>query len=228
MGILYGTVAGRRFFRTLHWALIGVLGAASCSLFELQTEPGGVLFQDDFSRPSSGWDRYQDETYAADYQDGAYRLHILRPNTDAWANPGLDFGDVRIEVDATKIGGSDDNIFGVLCRYQDPSNFYYLLVSSDGFTGIGVYKDGRRLLLTDESLLPSPVVIRGSVTNHIRADCIGRRLKLYVNGQSVAEASAAEWQRGDVGLIAGSYDMAGAEILFDNFSVLQPDTLPES
>ena len=224
MGIHWAILGRRSVHRALYWASIGVLGAASCSFFELPTEPGAVLFQDDFSRPSSGWDRYRDETYAADYQDGAYRLHILKPNKDAWANPGLGFGDVRIEVDATKIGGPDDNIFGVLCRYQNPSNFYYLLISSDGFYGIGVFKDGRQLLLTDESLLPSPVVIRGPAINHIRADCIGRRLRLFVNGQSVAEASAAEWERGDVGLIAGNYSLAGAEILFDNFSVLQPDT----
>lgn len=223
MGLSCRAAVGRSNTTALPWALFGALLVSACSLLELQTEPGGVLFQDDFSRPSSGWDRYQDETYASDYHDGAYRLHILRPNTDAWANPGLDFEDVRIEVDATKIGGPDDNIYGVLCRYQDPRNFYYLLISSDGFTGIGVYKDGRRLLLTDESLLPSSAVVHGSATNHIRADCVGRRLSLIVNGQLVAEASAAEWERGDVGLIAGSYDLAGAEILFDNFSVLQPD-----
>ncbi len=222
---LFCTVAvGQSFSKALLWAMFGTLFVSACSLLELSTEPGGVLFQDDFSRPSSGWDRYQDETYASDYYEGGYRLHILRPNTDAWANPGLDFEDVRIEVDATKIGGPDDNIYGVLCRYQDPLNFYYLLISSDGFTGIGVYKNGRRLLLTDDSLLPSSAVVRGSATNHLRADCVGRRLRLSVNGQLVAEASAAEWERGDVGLIAGSYDLAGAEILFDNFSVLQPDT----
>ncbi len=61
------------------------------------------------------------------------------------------------------------------------------------------------------------------MSNHIRADCIGRRLRLSVNGQFVAEASAAEWQRGDVGLIAGSYALPGTEVLFDNFSVLRPE-----
>lgn len=186
-------------------------------------DPGEVVFQDDFSRPVSGWDRYNDPTYSSDYYEGGYRIHVLEPNTDAWASPRLDLADVQIEVDATKLGGPDDNVFGVLCRYKDSRNFYFFLVSSDGYTGIGVYKDGRRRLLTDDSLLPSEAVNRGNALNHIRADCDGYRLRLLVNGILVAEAQAAEWPRGDVGLIAGTYDQAGTEILFDNFSVLQPE-----
>jgi len=199
---------------------------AACSLLELPSEPGSVLFQDDFSRQSSGWDRYRDETYSTDYAGGAYRIHVLRPNTDAWANPGLDLGDARLEVDATKAGGPDDNVFGVICRYQDARNFYFFLVSSDGYTGIGVYKDGRRRLLTDQSLLPHPAVVRGSATNHLRADCVGYRLDLYVNGQWVAGAAAAEWAEGDVGLIAGTYELGGTELLFDNFSVIKASPGP--
>jgi hypothetical protein len=199
--------------------LAGLL--AACSLLELPSEPGAVLFQDDFSRPASGWDRYRDETYSSDYSDGGYRIHVLRPNTDAWTNPGLDLADAQVEVDATKIGGPDDNVFGLICRYQDARNFYFFLATSDGYTGIGVYKDGRRRLLTDQSLLPHPAVARGAATNHLRADCAGFRLEFYVNGQWVAGAAAAEWARGDVGLIAGTYALGGTEILFDNFTVLQ-------
>ncbi len=204
----------------------GLLLASACSLLELPNEPGSVLFQDDFSRASSGWDRYRDSTYESDYSEGTYRIHVLRPNTDSWATPGLRFTDVQIEVDATKAGGPDDNVFGLICRYQDPRNFNFFLVSSDGYTGIGVYKDGRRHLLTDESLLPHPAIIQGAATNHLRADCIGFRLDLYINGQWVAGVASAEWPAGDVGLMAGTYEQGGTEMLFDNFSVLQAAPAP--
>jgi hypothetical protein len=199
--------------------LLVVVLISSCSV---SSSPGEVVFQDDFSRPVSGWDRYYDATYSSDYQDGGYRIHVLEPNTDAWAIPHLDLTDVQIEVDATRLGGPEDNIYGVLCRYKDSRNFYFFLVSSDGYSGIGVYKDGRRRLLTDESLLPSEAVNRGDIPNHIRADCSGYQLRLFVNGILVANTQAAEFQSGDVGLIAGSYGQPGTEILFDNFSVLQP------
>lgn len=196
-----------------------VLMVSSCSV---SSAPGAVVFQDDFSRPVSGWDRYYDATYSSDYQEGGYRIHVLKPNTDAWAIPHLDLTDVQIEVDAIRLGGPEDNVYGVLCRYKDSRNFFFFLISSDGYSGIGVYKDGRRRLLTDESLLPSEAVNRGDIPNHIRADCNGYLLRLFVNGILVAETQAAEFPSGDVGLIAGSYDQPGTEILFDNFTVLQP------
>lgn len=195
---------------------------AGCAALQIPTRPGQVLFQDDFSRPISGWDRYADSTYRADYAQGGYEIEVRQPNTDAWANPGLNFSDVRLEVEATKVDGPDDNLFGLLCRYQDPANFYFFVASSDGYVGIGVSKSGRRRLLTGESLLPSPAVLIGQATNYLGAECVGYDLRFFVNGVPVAEARAAEWPEGDVGLIAGTYDEPGARIRFDNFSVLRP------
>jgi hypothetical protein len=195
----------------------------ACNVLAIDAPPGTVLFQDDFSRPNSGWDRYRDDAYQADYQDGAYVITIFQPRIDAWANPGLSLSDIRVEVNATKLAGPDDNVFGLLCRYQDPKNYYYFLVSSDGYAGVGLTKDGRRRLLSGEALLPSEAVIQGQATNHLRADCAGFRLTFYVNGVLVGEVQTAEWMEGDVGLLAGSYDEPGTTIAFDNFSVSRPE-----
>ncbi|NIN95462.1 MAG: hypothetical protein GTO49_10895, partial [Anaerolineae bacterium] len=119
--------------------LVGSLMVVACAV---EASPGEVVFQDDFSRAVSGWDRYHDATYSSDYYEEGYRIHVLEANTDAWAVPHLDFEDVQIEVDAAKVGGPIDNVYGVLCRYKDARNFYFFLVSSDGYSGIGVYKDG--------------------------------------------------------------------------------------
>jgi hypothetical protein len=195
---------------------------ASCTWFEFHSDPGSVLFQDDFSRPSSGWDRYQEQAYLSDYVGGAYRIQISQPERDAWATPALEFGDVRIEVDAAKSGGPDNNLFGVLCRYQDAHNFYFFVVSSDGYAGIGMRQNGEAILLSSDSMLPRDSVLQGQASNHLRADCVGDLLSLYVNGIPAAEARGGEWATGGVGLIAGSYTEPGVVIDFDNFSVLQP------
>ena len=210
--------------RTLAFLLLCILGLSwmSCSVFQFETSPGEVLFQDDFSRETSGWDRYHDSTYSSDYYQGGYRIHILQPNTDAWANPHLSFENVQIEVDARRLSGPENNLYGLICRYQDPRNYYFFLISSDGYAGIGIFKDGRRELISGDSLLPHEAILSGEAINHIRADCEAYWLRMYVNNALVAEAQAAEWQEGDVGLIAGAYEVAGTEILFDNFSVLHP------
>ncbi|HEX9681267.1 MAG TPA: hypothetical protein VGA32_07420, partial [Anaerolineales bacterium] len=56
--------------------LLSVAALLACQYFQLPVQPGDVLFQDDFSRSSSGWDRYQDPTYLADYSDGRYRITV--------------------------------------------------------------------------------------------------------------------------------------------------------
>jgi hypothetical protein len=203
--------------------LLIALSFSGCALLELPVAPGDVLFQDDFSRPSSGWDRTQDRAYHSDYTDGVYRIEIHQPATTAWSNPGLDFGDVQIEVDSVRSAGPDDNAFGVVCRYQDPANYYFFLISSDGFAGIGARRLGSTVLLTGDAMLPSEAILLGSAANHIRVDCVGTRLALLVNGAPVAEAEASDWARGDVGLIASSYAQAGAVIDFDNFTVVAPN-----
>ena len=183
---------------------------------------GEVLFQDDFSREISGWEQRSHEAYQLGYQQDSYLIEIHSPNTDAWATPGLSFENARIQVEASMVAGPEDNLFGLICRYQDPRNFYFFVISSDGYAGIGLNKDGRRQLISDEALLPSAAVHQGQAGNVLRADCIDFNLLLYVNGILVARAQAAEWPRGDVGLIAGSYDQGGVQIIFDNFSVVKP------
>jgi hypothetical protein len=68
----------------------------------------------------------------------------------------------------------------------------------------------------------SAAIQTGAATNHLRADCVGDTLTLYVNDEKVAEAQDLDFASGDVALMAGSYDTPGVEILFDDFVVRQP------
>jgi len=183
-----------------------------------------ILFEDDFSDTSSGWDRNQDEDGLTDYYNGGYQIQVNSDNLFIFANPGLTNlpNDVRIEVDATKQGGSDDNSFGILCRYQDVSNFYRFIVTSDGYAGILLVKDGSGLSLNGVNLTPINAALAGNVTNKIRVNCIGHTLSLFVNGEQVLTAQDSTFSNGDVGVFAGTFDIVGTDILFDNFVVTRP------
>lgn len=185
--------------------------------------PDNVLFQDDFSDTSSGWDRVNQPEGITDYNDGVYRIFVNTLNTDIWANPGLDFSDVRILVDATKMGGIDNNDFGVICRYQDADNYYFFILSSDGYYGIGKVRDGVQTLIGMDAMPPSEAIIQGDATNRLRADCIGPKLSLFANDEFLAQFEDSDLTSGDVGLIAGtSPEAPGTDIFFDNFQVLKP------
>jgi hypothetical protein len=197
----------------------------ACSLFDIggsTNVPPGVLFQDDFSDTSSGWDQVDDGEVITDYVDDAYQIVVNIDNTDVWANPGLSFTDTVVEVEATKLDGPDDNDLGVICRYQGPSNFYLFMISSDGFYTIAKWVGGEHMLISSDNMEYSDAINQGYATNKIRADCIGSRLVLWVNDQVLMEATDTDFTTGDVGLIAGTFDIPGTDIMFDNFVVREP------
>jgi len=193
-------------------------------------QASNVLYQDDFSNTSSGWPSTNDSDGITDYDKGSYRIRVDtigvdKNGMDIWAHPNQDLqGDVRIEVDATKIAGPDDNDMGVLCRYtkkNDALNFYYFMITSDGYIGIAKMKDSNSKILSSEKMTKSDTIKKASV-NHIRADCIGDQLTLYVNGTEVANVTDNEYTGGDIGLIAGTFTAPGVDIHFDNFIVTKP------
>ncbi len=186
--------------------------------------PERILFQDDFSDPNSGWTRFKAEWGISDYINGRYRIGVGLAYTDLWANPGLDFTDVRIEVDAQAVAGSEYNSFGVLCRYQDDQNFYFFILSNAGYYAIIKMIDGEQYQLTPERQLAVRGIIRpGSQVNRVQAECVGDHLRLYANGHLLAEVQDDTFAHGDVGLIAGAFTDAGVIVEFDNFVVLRPE-----
>jgi hypothetical protein len=194
---------------------------------------GKTLYSDDFSNPKSGWSRLREADGITDYENGAYRIWI---NTIGESGNGMDYfswpqleselpSDVQIEVDAAKAGGPDDNDFGVMCRYtsiNEKDTYYRFMVSSDGYAGIMLVEGDESTVISSDKLQPSDAIKQGKASNHIRADCIGDQLTLYVNGKKVADAQNSTLIGGEVGLIAGTYTIPGTDIHFDNFLVKQP------
>ncbi len=195
--------------------------AASC------TSSQKVLFSDDFSSTSGNWDKYTDENMTTDYYEKAYRIHVNAQNYDAWANPDdLKFTDVQVEVDALKNAGPDTNDYGIICRYTGLDSYYYGVIASDGYYGI--YKktaEGGNVLGTGGEQYTDKITTEAA-TNHIRFDCIGSTLSLYVNGNLIDQQTDNSYSEGNVGLIAGTYSQTGVDILFDNFFVYEPVAEP--
>lgn len=182
-----------------------------------------VLFQDNFASTDSGWNRVRDANgNITDYENDGYRILNNQPISHIWANPGLKFDDVHLDVDINKTGGPDDNYFGVICRYLDGSNFYILAISSDGYYGIIKVKEGSLNLLGAEQMQPSEAILQGNAANHLSAECKGKELSLWVNEQLLLSVEDGEFSSGDVGLEVTTRRTSGVDVLFTNFSVTKP------
>jgi hypothetical protein len=203
--------------------LVIFLTACQSSLIpELVTQSGQALYHDDFSDPSSGWTQTASPNGTLGYSDGTYRILVQSAGYDLWAVSGQAYGDVQIEVDATRLAGPENNRFGLVCRFQDMNNFYVFFISSDGYYAIGKIKNGAASLLGQPMMAYTSFIVQGGGPNHLRFDCIGNTLKGYVNGQAIAITSDADFSGGDAGLITGAFDEGGVEVSFDNFMVYKP------
>ncbi|MCW5873949.1 MAG: hypothetical protein KIS88_04820 [Anaerolineales bacterium] len=185
---------------------------------------GAVVYTDDFSSSNSGWPIDSFPEGATSYYNGQYRITVNETNYAVWSSSGSgNYGAISVEADAVKLGGPDENEFGLLCRFVDNSNFYAATIASDGY-----YFIWRRLNGGDWELVGmdngefSAAIYTDTQSNRIRLDCVDSSITLYANGTQLIQVFDSSLTSGDVGLYAGSFDVGGVDVVFDNFLVSQP------
>ncbi|HET9909867.1 MAG TPA: hypothetical protein VFQ23_24680 [Anaerolineales bacterium] len=186
----------------------------------LPANSGDILFQDEFDNHSTGWDRVSNSNGIMDYDQGSYRILVQQPTMNFWSTPEKNFGNVRVEADVIRLNGPDENRVGLICRYQ-AGDYYFFIISNDGFYAIGKFIGGNTILLGQTEMLSSDFILTNSI-NHLRADCIDNTLTFYVNFNQIASVQDADFPSGDVGLLAGSFSESGVDVSFDHFVVMQP------
>src|SRR5688572_30306462 len=181
---------------------------------------GDILYQEQFENNRTGWARFSNENGIMDYDSGGYRILVQQPQLNIWSTSEKDFGDVRVEADVIKLDGPDENRMGLICRYRG-GDYYFFMISNDGYYVIGKFIGGLTLLLGQTEMQASEAIQIGTM-NHLRADCIGDTLTFYINFTEVASTTDTDFPSGDVGVVAGSFAEPGVDVLFDNFVVIQP------
>lgn len=185
-----------------------------------------VAYQENFDNTGSGWYADRFEAGEHSYQDGGYRIFLSSTDWFSWVvspNAAV-YDDVRLEVDARKIGGPDANEYGLICRVNyEASSLYAGVVTSD--SQFAVYKsidNGPLELIGMAAMGFSQAVSTGEETNHIRFDCVGDTLTLYANGTQLVQVTDTTLANGEIGLYSGTFDPANTEILFDNLVAYRP------
>lgn len=172
---------------------------------------------DDFSDKKSGWEEIITSEGTAGYTKDAYLITVNYPDTDIFTTFTKTFVNSEVVVQVVRIAGVDDNNFGVICRYQDPKNFYAGQISSDGTAGIFKIEKGKYQLLGNKFMVAVPAILGGSGENEIRFECIENALTLSVNGALADSQEDDTFKSGEIGLIAG--------VLDGDFGVFQFDDL---
>jgi hypothetical protein len=203
-------------------------GAKSVPVKTTAVPSGGLLFQDTFSNPATGWPQVDNSQVRMRYAKGGYLILVKPANqarllSTATFVPPLLFGDVVVRVDAAVASSPGVYGFGAVCRASS-SGSYRLEVRSDGVFLIARIVGSTPTVLKAKSF--GSHVLRG--TNPLRAECAsGRggplRLTLSLNGRTLTTTDKHPiGASGGAGIDAVTGAKGNAEVRFDNFSVRQP------
>lgn len=211
------------FFFGFWFLLLLTLALGACTIVNGYDPDSGLVFQDDFNDASSGWSAFDQPAGRAAYMDGRYQVTVVTPRTHLAASLPADFRiprDVYITVEAgsSSVASGGNDYFGIICRYQNPYNYYFLAVSQDGYYGIGKMKAGNASLLNGSQMLPTDAIVQ-SEKNILTAECAGTLLRFTINGTLVGEVEDQEWVEGGIGLLAASGDGGELHVEFDRLLV---------
>jgi len=182
------------------------------------------VFDDDFSNPESGWPLYHTtESYSFGYnlEVQEYFISVKAPDTQAWSinQSAGTFQDFCLEVDATQVGGSNANAYGVIFGYQDDDNFFAFTISGDGYYSLTERVNGIDTAIVAPTASPS--INTGQSTNRLELVVRGSDIHLYVNTRLLTKVTHSTAQEGYLGLYAASISEGDVRIRFDNLEVRQ-------
>ena len=184
-----------------------------------------VLWADDFSDVTSGWERYREFDGVLDYieDEGVYQMQVQAENNLWWVYKDETLPDVTMAVDLWQVDGPDGSLYGLMCRY-DPTtlNGYVFLISNDGQAGVGLNDQGFKSLRGGELSKFDAINTGMNARNTLEVSCVGETLKMSVNGELLFELPAGDALGEDIGLAVATVQGAGTDVYFDDLTIYQP------
>lgn len=183
-----------------------------------------VLFTDDFSSESSGWETFADDYGAVFYSNGW--LHVRDADSVQYLtrsnNKRYRYADMVLEVDTKLCSGSEERWHLVFCRRPDPLNGYCFAIGPYGTYTVTKYIDGEIVKLI-ESTRSAHINEGLNAVNRIRVECIDDNLSLTVNDHLLAEVTDNTFSEGYIGLGTDWFGQGEpAEVAFDNLVITPP------
>lgn len=185
-------------------------------------ESGQVLFEDDFTDHSSGWEIVNNAYELKGYSTGGYMISVNQEGSRAISTTNLNYTNTTISVETQKITGARDTQFGVVCRFQDKYNFYAFVISADGYAGIVRVVDGVKELLGSKQFFRVESILMDDGINKITASCEDDKFRLDVNGETIVTAQDETINNGDAALFVETFDTAEAAVVFNDFVIIKP------
>ncbi len=211
------------YFLSAFFLVFSLACATVSNLFNpSQPESAVVLFEDSDFLDSCDQDSSAEvERFV---ENGRFMMRVISPSYVGWTEcVEVEYDDFVMEVDASQVGGPDNNAYGVILRYGlEADEFYAFIISGDGyyaFTVDGAQRSEPEFL---SEWAPSSAIRQGFQTNRLKVVAVGSNFKYYVNDQLLGETQDSRFTKGTVGFFAGSIGEGNVQIAFDNLKITKP------
>jgi hypothetical protein len=211
--------------RLLIWTALATFVLAACASGATGPSTSAATgLQDDFSSSSCRFGNLQaGSTRGYECVDGEFRAWIDNDQAsyEYVTSPlGGSYGDVRIDVDTRIVSAEPYGGAVILCRGSDVTGDYYRFTLSPLNADITDVVEGEDQISRFKDLPAG--LLKPDDWNHVRVDCLGNHLAMYLNGTLVLDRDLDEFAEGDVALGAGGSGSGFTDIHFDNLGVQKP------
>ena len=183
-----------------------------------------ILYRDEFSSTSTGWDRGQSEHFTAGYVrgDGGRRYYQVQAQGPAdryfaFVPNGAVYQDVNIDIQTrAELENGGDFLYGIVFRRSGDQYYavgvspvtrawYFLKSSSDG------------LELRKQGIAKRLRGLEGQDT--LRVEMYGSTFLVFINGRFIDWVSDADYTRGEAGLFVQTVGNPEARINFNSITI---------
>lgn len=196
---------------------------ASPTLSPTATEPVGVLLEEDFDDPFNPWLDRAGGNWAMGNAGKKYFMSVTAPKVEITsARTWLKLDEVRIEADITHNNGR--GYFGFHCRESPGGNYYTAFITTEGYYGFGENRNDELTVIESGPLpkLDPPIEVRRT-TNHVRVDCRGNAITLYINDVAIDRTTIQGLGVGYVGMMIGTrLEDERLTVYYDNLIIYAP------
>lgn len=189
------------------------------------TPAPAILYSTDFTNWFQGEESgpYPART-SRDPQTGEYRVALIGPQR-GYVNYRLgsdeqQFADFQLDVDARKVAGPDNGIYGVVFRVQPAVpgaksyEYYSFVITADGYYTLSlVNTEGRGTAVAPRGT--HPAIVKGNGVNHLTVVCRETQITLAVNGQLLGTFTGSLTAAGMFGPYVGELSTTSTAPLMD-------------
>ncbi len=180
---------------------------------------GDVLYQDDFTDPSTGWTEDKFDNYFVGYHEPEYyHIEVTSPNykTTMFAPGKKSFSDVTLELqvltNSTKTSPTGDFRYGL--AFRRAGDQYYAFTVSPRTKKWFVLKSSPNALVVLKEGVDQDIHDLDT-DDALRVDAKGSDFAFHINDQLVAQITDADYAAGEVGFYVESFDSQNTHIHFE-------------